>query len=237
MSTVIKQGEQNPTLVKRLETVNVTDHLAEARLVLDASRRKSLDMLRHAQREARTLLGETRKEGYDDGFGRGYEAGRIEGHQKAYEDAREEFKQEQSKLIAAVSRALEQFEIAKRDLLIAAKSDVTRFAGRVAQRVTRLAAAMNPQAAAANLESALRVLGHASDLEVRLHPNDVATVEKFLESLNQQVADATHVRITADEGVSPGGCVLAGGGGEVDATIDSQLDEIARLMNSSETNA
>jgi len=237
MKTVIKQSDQNPALVKRLETVNVTDHLAEARLVLDASRQKSLDMLRQAQREAQALLNETRQEGYDDGFARGYEAGRIEGHQKAYEDAREEFTRQQSDLIAAMSAALEQFEIAKRDLLIAAKSDVTRFAGRVAQRVTKVAAVMYPQAAAANLEAALRELGRTSDLEVRLNPNDVATVDKFLESLNQRAADAMHVQIIADEGVSAGGCILAGSGAMIDATIEGQLDEIARLMNSSETDA
>lgn len=237
MSTVIKQTDQNPTLVKRLETVNVTDHLAEARLVLDASRQKSLDMLRHAQQEARSLLNETRKEGYDDGFGRGYEAGRIEGHQKAYEDARVEFLQQQNKLITAMSEALEQFEVTKRDLFIAARSDITRFAGRVAQRVTKVAAVMNPQSVTANLEAALRELGRASDLQVRLHPGDVAAVEKFLESLNQQAADAMHVRIMADESVSAGGCMLAGGGAMVDATIDGQLDQIARLMNSSEASA
>ena len=235
MSTVIKSGDQNPTLVRRLETVNVTDHLAEARLVLDASREKSLDMLRCAQREASVLREASQKQGYDDGFKRGYDAGLVAGREKAYADSKGEFAESQQQLIAAMGAVLDQFETEKRDLLIAARADVMRFAMRVAERVTRLVGVVNPDTACANLDAALRVVAAGSNLEVRLHPQDVATVEKFLKSQADRVAAGDHVRLIPDEKCAPGGCILSGAGTQVDATLDTQLEQIAQLMVGAET--
>ena len=57
---------------------------------------------------------------------------------------------------------------------------------------------------------------------------DFETLETFAEGL--AAADRKHVRIVADPDVSPGGCRLRSADGAVDATLETQIDQIARHL-------
>lgn len=230
MNSVIKQNDQNPKLIRRLETVNVNDHLIEAQAALREARRQAQAIVRQAQSQARTIRAQAQKAGFDDGFRRGHEAGTQTGHEKAYEDSKKAFAIEQEKLISAMSDAVAQFERQKRELLIDANRDVALFAKKVAERVTKTVGAVHPGAAAGNLEAAMQLVGQASGLQVRLHPRDAEAARKFLSDLTEGMEAGVHVDLVEDESVTRGGCVLTGRDVEVDATLESQLAEIARLM-------
>ena len=230
MATVIKVGEQKPQLIKRLETLNVTDHLGEAQLVVKTSRAKARELLRDTQVEAATIRKEADEKGYQAGFRRGYEAGTKAGYEAAFEAARKDFAADQGRLVEVVKAMIAGFEERKRDLFIAASRDVVHFAVKVAEKVTRQVGVVNRESAAANLEAALRLVESKTNLVVRINPLDQSTIERFAESFKERAEGARNLSITVDESIAPGGCHLVTPEAEVDATLDTQIEQLASLM-------
>ena len=230
MSTVIKTGEQNPKLLKRLETLDVSDHVGEARLLVEASRREAKSTLQKAHIEAADLRREAADKGYEAGFRRGYEAGKKAGYDAAFEEASRRHAEEQADLAGAIRTLISELEQRKRDLHIAAQNDVIRFAAKVAEKVTRHAASLNAEAASANLEAALELVESKTNLRVRINQRDLATMEAFAADLKKRFEEVHSIELIADEAVAPGGCIVITPETEVDATIDTQINELAELL-------
>jgi flagellar assembly protein FliH len=230
MATVIKAAQQDPRVIRRLETVNVADHLAEARIVLERSRDEARRMLREAQAEAARITERASSEGYDAGFRRGHEAGQRAGQEEAFAAAKGAFEADQTQTLAALRAVMDEYEGRKRDLFIAARQDVVRFAARLAEKVTRQVGAVRPESAVANLDAAMRIVESATDMVVHVSPADRDVIAKFAESLDSTIREARNITIVADDTVAPGGCRVSTTAVEVDATLDTQIARIVELM-------
>ena len=230
MPTVIKADEQNPAFVKRLETVDLSDHLAEAKLVVKAARAKARAVLERTRVEADALREQATQEGYEAGFRRGYEAGARAGYQSAFEEAQRTFATDQANLVQAATDMIDTYERMKRDLFITARQDMLEFAAKVAERVTRQIGVVNREAATANLEAALELVESRTDLVVRINPLDQTTVEQFAGQLQERAERARNISLVVDESIAPGGCSVATQDTEVDATLDTQIEQITRLV-------
>lgn len=228
--TVIKITDQNPHLIRRLETVNVADHLGEARLVLRKSREESREILRQARIEGEQALEAASAKGFKSGFGRGYEAGRKTGFEAAFKEAKADFAQKQSQLVETFKRAIEQFDAQKRDLFISASSDMLDFAMQVARRVTHRIGVVDREAARENLQAALRLVERQTELTVYVNPVDANSIKDFAEDAEDVLAGAKHFQIEEDEELAPGGCRLVTPATDIDASIETQLSQIEALV-------
>jgi len=230
MATVIKAAAQDPRLIRRLETVSVSDHLAEAHMVLERSREEARRMLREAQADGVRIRKEASEQGYEEGFRRGYEAGKQTGHEDAYTEAQKRFEADQTQTLAALAAVMEEWAQRKRDLLIDARQDVVRFAARLAEKVTRQVGAVHAESAAANLEAALAMVEKATDVVAHINPADRQTIEKFGAALDGRLRSAANFAIVEDAAVAPGGCRVTTADAEIDATLDTQIARIVELM-------
>ena len=78
MSTVIKAGQAG-AMLKRLSTVDLADHLAEARTVIDKAQRRAAKLIAAAKVQAERVLEETGKSGYDAGYEKATQIARQRG--------------------------------------------------------------------------------------------------------------------------------------------------------------
>ena len=69
------------------------------------------------------------------------------------------------------------------------------------------------------------------DVEVHLHPADLAQCEQARES--DESSDSSHVRFLADENVRRAECVLLAANGTVKADIETQLNDIEEALKKS----
>jgi flagellar biosynthesis/type III secretory pathway protein FliH len=230
MPTVIKASEQNPTFVKKCEAIDISDHLAEAKLVLKAAREKARTVLARTRAEADVIRQDAAGKGHDEGFRRGYEAGTSAGYQAAFDEAHATFSKDQANLVGAMSEMIDAFERMKRDLFISARQDVLRFAGRVAERITKQVGLVDRHVATANLEAALRLVESKTDLVARVSAADRATLERFAQKLAEQTERTRNISVQVDDSVAPGGCRLVGKDVEIDATLETQIEQIAQLV-------
>ncbi len=229
MSTVIKHGEKGE-LLRRLVSFDLADHLAEARQVVSAAEREAQGIIARAKAEAVRIGDEARRHGHDEGHAAGLARGLEEGTQQGLDAATERFNAEHAELVASMTAAIGAIEGQKQDLLIEARQDLLKFAVVVAKKVTRRVGELNREAAVANVEEAIRLVGAKTDLTVRINPRDAETLRRFAEELHGQLNGKQHLAITEDESIAPGGAVVAAGGMEVDARIETQLDQITTLL-------
>ena len=62
---------------------------------------------------------------------------------------------------------------------------------------------------------------------LKVHPQDLASLEPLHDGLRSEFLDGDHLTIEADEDVQPGGCVIEQAGLQLDARLEQQLEAVA----------
>jgi len=229
MSTVIKAGQAG--LVRgRLSTVDLADHLAEAKAIIEDAKQQAAQLKARAREEARRVLEEARQGGFSEGEHRGYEDGFSKGRGDAYIEAAERFDREHTTLAADFTRVITHIERTKEDIRVAAERDVLDFAVAIATKLTFEIGALHREAVQENLRRALELVDDKSDLKIRVHPDDLTAMETFARMALATAGASSAFEVVSDESVAPGGCVVQGRGTLVDASLETQTAQIAALL-------
>ena len=235
MSTVIKAGKAGPIL-PHLTTVDLADHLAEARFVVEAARRQAAKLISEGRRTAVALHEQARKKGFESGYAQGHQEGTQTGHERAHQEATERFNEQHAEVVSAFEHATAEIGAMKEELQTAAEHHLLRFATDVAVKLTFAIGALHRESAKQNLRRAISAVGEQTDLTVRVHPADLEVIRDFAPSALEQAGASPHVNVVADEGISPGGCAVRTARSEVDATLETQVAEIVALLLGGEAN-
>ncbi len=231
-STIIKAGEA-ATVLRRLSTVDLADHLAEARAVIDEAKRRAAQIVSLAEEQSRLAADSVCAEAYRTGYEKGLEEGTAAGRKAAFEKACESFHREQENVVAMMRSAIEQVNAMKDELRVAATTDLMDFAIDVAVRLTYAIGDLRRESAMENLRRALHVVGLKTDVTVRVHPKDLSTLRTFASSVLDQLDAGASVAFVEDEKLSPGGCLVGNDRTQIDASLETQVAElIAQLTGS-----
>jgi len=215
----------------RVVAFDMTDHLAEARRMVEAARQEGRRIVAEAHQQSHQIKERAAQEGYQQGHEKGLAEGRAAGHQQGLTEATDRFQCEQASLIDSVTSVIEAFEKQKRELLILANHDLLRLAVTLAEKIVHRLGRIDRQVAVANVEQVLRLIATRTDLAIRVHPLDAETLRRFAGSLSERADTWQHVTVIEDDSLAPGGAVVvASGGMEVDARLETQLEQITRLL-------
>ncbi len=202
----------------------------EARAVVEAAQRRAARIVADAEVQADTLLEEVRKSGRDAGYKQGYEEGTRAGHQAAHDESIQRFEREHSNIVADMQRVVAGIDAMKQDLQIAAEKDLLDFAVLMATKLTFAIGRLHRESAVENLKRALRFVGSKTDLTIQVNPGDLAAMKTFAECVLKQADASRVVSIVPDDSVTPGGCKVQSDRTRVDATLETQIDEIVALV-------
>ncbi len=210
------------------------DYEREARRVLDEARRQAEQIVAEARRTVSQQLSRERRDGHAEGL----ELGRREGREQVLREARQAgmdaavqaARADVARLEQALRRLLADFENQKRSLIATAESGLIELALAIARRVCKHVTCESGHVAAANVHAVLKMVQHAQDVTIRLHPQDHAVLAETAPTLLAEVSQHQHVALTADPTVDRGGCVLVSTAGMIDAQIETQLDRIAAAL-------
>ncbi len=196
-----------------------------AQLLADAQRRAER-LLSEAQREADQLKQQAQAQGMEQGRAegrkQGMEQGRQHGHQAALTAATERMTQ----LAQSLQQVLGDYSEARLRLENEGIEDVVKLALAVAGRLARRAGAIEPQVLCDNLKDAMRLVAGGVELTIELHPAQLEAMQTQWPRMKLEFPAFEHVRWQSDESIAPGGCRLRSGRGQVDATLDTQLQRI-----------
>jgi flagellar assembly protein FliH len=151
-----------------------------------------------------------------DAHGQGYREGEAAGRGQATAETRP--------VIERLSRTIEEISGLRGRLRREAEADTIQLALAIARRVLRRQLAIDPEALHGLVLGALERLEGQEISRVRVHPAHAALVGKCLE----QYSGGVRVEITPDPSRELGAVVFETQRGNLDASIDSQLQEIER---------
>ena len=229
LATVIKAG-QTGKLLRFVKPLMLKDHVAEAHAVLREARTRAVQIGEQAKVSAAEAEAAARREGFEKGFAEGRIEGREVGRTEAFEQAKELFRTEQEGLVSALKRVVSSFETTKRELTEKAERDVLALAVEVAEQITKRAGAADSLAAVGNAAEAIRLVGSATDLVVRVNPRDVEAMGKYAGELKEELHRQRHVTLVEDGSIEPGGCIVETSKTRVDATLGEQFKQAAALL-------
>ncbi len=229
MATVIKAGEA-VLKIGSLRSVNLNDHVAEARAIVERARRDAEQSKVDNERESQALFKRVRAEAYVKGYEAGLIEGRETGRTEAFADAISRFDAQHGGIVTAFQQAIDNIEALRTDLVIKAERDLLQFSVRLASHLTYAIGRLDEQATMANLQRALRVVGSKTDLRIHVHPQNLLAMRDFAHTVLEKLGQTRHIEVSEDSSIKPGGCVVRTAETEVDATLEHQLDHLARLL-------
>ena len=136
--------------------------------------------------------------------------------------------------LAEVTRLLVSARVEAEAERAAAKDAAIVLARKMAEKIIGRAVVLDPAVMgeiAGQALAASRVRGGA--VVLRVHPDDIAAVERTRPEWLARVAAGANVRVVADASVGRHGCVVETPVGRLDARLETQLDALERVLRGS----
>jgi len=199
----------------------------QARAILLRARGRAEELIKEGQAQGEIIRTRAALEGMAQGKKAGFEQGSAEGRKSGHESALAEHRAKLTDLVNALSGAAAELSASRNRLEIEAESEVLKLAVAIARRVTHRQASADASVVGDSLANAMKLVVHASDVRIAIHPSSRVTLEDSLPRLKLQWPSLDHVELIEDATISPGGCRIFTRAGEVDANLDGQIDRIA----------
>lgn len=126
--------------------------------------------------------------------------------------------------LKSLSRAIENAASHKARLRDQAEHDVVSLALAVARRVLHREIQVDEQAILGLVKAAFQNASLREVTHVRIHPQFVPVVQNLLQSMGAPIS----IQLSGDASLELGGVILETARGSLDASVDTQLDEIGR---------
>lgn len=158
------------------------------------------------------------RDAYERGFASGERAGSELGLKKI-EAARQT-------LVALI----EGLTSLKEEYLAAAEGDIFKIAIAAARRILRQEIEQSPEKTLRYIQEAIKKIGQAEIVTLRVHPQDMERLTKERTSLAQLIETTRWLKFEPDAHLLPGDCVVESADRMVDARIDAQLSLIEQEL-------
>jgi flagellar assembly protein FliH len=138
--------------------------------------------------------------------------------------ARKALESETRAAIDRLTATIAEVSATRAEVILRAEADLVRLAVEIARRVLHRELTVDANALQALTAAALHKLQSQEIHRVRVHPDQ----EKMVRASLQQSGRGQGIEVIADPSQPPGGILFDIGRGALDASVGTQLDEIAR---------
>lgn len=228
MPGVIRRNVAVQTSVLSLD--NIEQQAAD---ILDRAEKTANERCRELLKQAETTIESERQRGFQQGLENGRKAGLDETRaaaNAAIEQARKEAKANIVGLTQALQAALGEINDRRHRLYAEAERGLIQLSLAIAGRVCGGIAQQSPQPAIDATRRLLDLVRHSHDVELQVNPSELELLKAVASEFVSQSDALEHVRVTANSEVSRGGAILIGADGNIDATVETQLDRIASAL-------
>jgi flagellar assembly protein FliH len=180
--------------------------------------------------QADGVMADSEKRGFEKGLAEGVPKGIEQGARDAREAERRRIAEETDGLAKRLEDITAAIEAERADQTARMHKDLVLFAIAVARKIVKREISISHDVIKDNLTRAIDLVAEKSELQVRLNPSELDVVEEYLPKLKSVFTKLHGVKLVSDMNVSPGGCIVRTRSGEVDASIETQLEEIERQL-------
>ncbi len=227
--SVIKANHATP-FIKDAIVLDLGDVGRQAERIRMAAEEKAAAIITDAERKAKQILADAAKGGFEEGKIAGLEAGLNEGRREGHAQALKEASEQLAQLQAAWSDVISQWDEQTRSMLTEARQLMLEFALKFAERLVHRVIEVDRSVVVDQLASALSLVLKPMSVTVRVNPSDLPIISEALPQLMAEFDHLEHIHLAEDPNVGSGGCVVTYGQGQIDATIEKQMQRIVDLI-------
>jgi len=186
-----------------------------ARGVIGKAQQQAEIIIRTARAEAENVQDAAREEGYRIGV--------TDGTQAAEELA--------SRLESAIAEVARE----RASLLDSVEQEVLKLCVEAVEKIVRHEIKSDPRVVLRVIHACLRRVRDRNDVAVRVSPGEVELVKESREELLSAADGLDSFTIIDDRRITPGGCVVEAPSGDIDARVETQVDQVSKKL--AETNS
>ncbi|MEE4253120.1 MAG: flagellar assembly protein FliH [Desulfuromusa sp.] len=109
--------------------------------------------------------------------------------------------------------------------------DMLRLVMAISEQIIRREVAADPEVILTIIENALKSSVRSDQYQIRINPADLETVTKNKPLFLASISGLKNLSFETDPEISPGGCRVDSEFGDVDATIETQLEAIQQALS------
>ncbi|QDU72185.1 FliH/SctL family protein [Mucisphaera calidilacus] len=226
---LVRKNQSTPAM-KEAIVLDFGDIGAQAARLRQAAENRAAEILRNAERQASEILRNAEQQGveagYQDGLERGHADGLEQGKQEAFAKAAAELARIEETWLDLGTR----WEAQLNDLATQAREGLLAFALRFAERLVHRIIEVDEQVVVDQLAEVLGHILRPLKVTVRVHPEDRPILEQAMPELLQRFSQLEHVELVEDQQITRGGCIARFGHGQIDATIDRQVERMVEAI-------
>ncbi len=184
---------------------------AEAASIVEEAQRRADELVSAAARQASAVEERAQREGFERGLAEGRAEGRAE----------------LARALDLVQRVAAEGKAIRDDLMRRSEREMVEMVIAAFRAVLGDRIEADPTVVNETVRRALDRAGAQNIVRIRVHPDAVDGVSAHL-TMERRAAPTFEVR--ADGAIGVGGCVVETEYGQVDARLDVQMDEVARML-------
>lgn len=222
------------TLLKDSIVMDLGDVSRQAQQIRDSAEAKASRIIQEAEQQVESLRQaahtESAAQGYQEGLEKGLKEGRQKGQQEGHEEAVTATSESLEAIQKAWSDAMRQWDENRQDVEREVQRSVVTFAVQFANKIIHRAIEFDPEIVVNQLADVLSYVLRPVDVTVRICREDRSVLESAMPRLLNDFSNVKHIHLTDDESVGRGGCVVTYGQGQIDASIETQLNRLTELI-------
>ena len=155
---------------------------------------------------------------------------REQGHRQGLRDGLAAAGEQIAPAAEALAAAAEGVLALRAELIEAGERRAVELALAIAAKVIGTTVAAGPEAVLEVVSGALRRTTERDRLVIEVAPDDLPLVRESVDGLAAQLGGVGRIEVVAERRIARGGCIVRTGEGEIDATIDRQLERVGELV-------
>lgn len=189
---------------------------------LAAARAEAESIRKSAAVEIETVKQKAYKEGYALGEEKGISAGEKAG--------REEIALDWQNLMQETEMLISELKTSRMAMLKSSEEEMVRLVIAFARKVCKVEPVVQPEIILSNLDAAINKISDADKLVLRINMKDKTMTEAHKVELMRRLSTVNDLRIVEDGSLQPGGVKIETNSGTIDATIESQAQELENAL-------
>ena len=226
----ILKHQQAAPLLKDAIVLDLSDVARQAERMREQAREQAQRIVQEAEQRAQTLIDGAEAKGHEQGYQAGHEKGLAEGHEQGRAEALEQMRQQLEALHATWARAAQQWSDQRAQLESEARRNIIDLALKVAEKLVHRVVEVDPTVVVDQTGAALSHVLRSLDVIVHIHPDDRPLLDEALPQLTRAFNHLQHIELADDETIRRGGCIASFGQGQVDASLETQVERIVKAM-------
>lgn len=184
------------------------------------------NLLSDAEKQANEIKESAQKNGYDEGFEKGY----YDGLAKAKSEIEQKFSSLITNLQSIVQSALEE----KNKIINSTEDDIIELSVAIAKKIINNEISTNKESIISLVKEAIKKLEDKEKITIYTHPSDLDLIKSHREEFKELVDTIDALHILPDELLEPGECRLESKSEIIDTDINYQLGEIKKKLRNKE---